>query len=264
MTVNPYKTMPARILEVRRETEIDWTFRLACGLRVAGGQFLEVSLPGVGEGPISVSGAGDGWLELTIRRVGALTNVLHTLGAGDVMHVRGPYGNGWPVSEFEGRHLIVAAGGTGLAPVRSVVQYFAEHPERVRRFDLLAGFKSPADVLFRDELAVWAKSARVAVTADRGSDGWTGNVGLITALVPALEIPDPAAVAVVVVGPPVMMKFTALEFLRRTIPEDRLWLSFERKMQCGIGKCGHCKIDETYVCLEGPVFPYAKAKRLLD
>jgi anaerobic sulfite reductase subunit B len=180
------------------------------------------------------------------------------------MHVRGPYGNGWPVAEFEGRHLIIAAGGTGLAPVRSFLRHFAAHPAKLRRLDLLAGFKSPADVLFRDELAAWAKSAGVTLTVDKGGDGWTGNVGLITKFVPALEIPDLEAAAVVVVGPPVMMKFTAMEFLRRGIPEERLWLSFERKMQCGIGKCGHCKIDETYVCLEGPVFPYAKAKRLLD
>ena len=264
MTTNAYKTIPVRILEVRRETEIDWTFRLACGFRVEHGQFLEVSLPGVGEGPISVSGFGDGWLELTIRRVGMLTNVLHTLKAGDVMQVRGPYGKGWPVTEFAGRHLIVAAGGTGLAPVRSVLRHFAERPAELRRLDLLAGFKSPADILFRDELDAWRKSMRVTLTVDKEEAAWNGNVGLITTFIPMLEIPNLAAVAVVVVGPPMMMKFTALEFLRRGVPEDRLWLSFERKMQCGIGKCGHCKIDETYVCLEGPVFPYTKAKRLLD
>lgn len=264
MTTNAYKTIPARILEVRKETEIDWTFRLACGLRVAHGQFLELSLPGVGEGPISVSGFGDGWLELTIRRVGVLTNVLHTLKAGDVMQVRGPYGKGWPVAEFAGRHLIVAAGGTGLAPVRSFLHYFAAHPAELRRLDLLAGFKSPTDILFRDELEAWKKTVRLTLTVDKDGDGWKGNVGLVTKFIPALEIPDLAEVAVVVVGPPIMMKFTALEFLRRGVPEERLWLSFERRMQCGLGKCGHCKIDETYVCLEGPVFPYAKAKRLLD
>ena len=264
MSRNPYQTFPVEILAIRPETEIDWTFRVAWNRPVLGGQFLELSLPGIGEGPISVSDFGDGWLDLTIRRVGILTNAIHALKAGDSLQVRGPYGNGWPLAEFAGRHLIVAAGGTGLAPVKSVVRTFAEHPEKASRFDLLAGFKSPADILFREELAAWSRSARVSVTVDKGDAAWTGSVGLITAFIPPLEIPDLSNVAVLVVGPPPMMKFSAIEFLRRGIPEERLWLSFERRMQCGIGKCGHCKIDETYVCLEGPVFPYTKAEQLLD
>lgn len=264
MNLNPYRPLAARILRIRPETEIDWTFRIAFDSPVLPGQFLEVSLPGIGEGPISVSGFGGGWVDLTIRRVGVLTTALHALKPGDSLQVRGPYGNSWPLAEFAGRHLVVAAGGTGLAPVKGVVEQVVARPGLVSRFDLLAGFKSPADILFREELAAWGRTAQVTLTVDKEAPGWTGNVGLVTKFVPALEIPDLGNTVVALVGPPAMMKFTAIEFLRRGIPEDRLWLSFERRMQCGIGKCGHCKIDETYVCLEGPVFRYAQARRLID
>ncbi|MFA4943545.1 MAG: anaerobic sulfite reductase subunit AsrB [Lentisphaeria bacterium] len=261
---NPYQSEAARILAVRRETAVDRTFRIACALRPAPGQFVEVSLPGVGEAPISVSGLGDGWLELTLRKVGCLTGALFQLGVGDQLQVRGPYGHGWPLAAFAGKHLVVAAGGTGLAPVRMLIDRFAAEPAALAGFELLAGFKTPADLLFQEDLARWGRRLRVQATVDKGAPGWTGRVGLITALVPELALPAPAEAAVVVVGPPLMMKFTAVEFLRRGIPEENLWLSFERRMQCGLGKCGHCKIDATYVCLDGPVLNYTQAKRLLD
>lgn len=264
MTANEYQPVPATILGITRETAVDATFRIACTRPVAGGQFLQVSLPGVGEAPISVSDWGDGWVDLTIRNVGCLTRAVHALPVGARLFIRGPYGNGWPVAAFRGRHLVIAAGGTGLAPVRGLINRLAAGAPPLRGFDLLLGFKTPDDILFREDIARWRTQLRLTLTVDKAGPDWSGHTGLVTAFIPKLELPAAADCAVVVVGPPLMMKFTALESLRRGIPEDRLWLSFERRMQCGIGKCGHCKIDDTYVCLDGPVFPYPKAKTLMD
>lgn len=267
MAPNPYLPFKAEIISVTRQTDIDWTYRLACDLNPRWGQFAEVSIPGVGECPISISDFGDGYIEMTIRRVGKVTDVIHQLDQADHLFIRGPYGQGFPVPDFYGHHLVIAAGGTGLAPVKSIINHFHRHPERLNRLDLLAGFKSPADILFKEELANWAKLFNVLVTVDKKNSENTAidcKEGLITKFVPELEIPQLAEARVIIVGPPVMMKFTAQEFLKRGVAEENIWVSFERKMCCGIGKCGHCKIDNTYVCLEGPVFNYTRAKNLLD
>lgn len=225
---------------------------------------MEVSIPRVGEAPISVSDFGDGFIEMTIRRVGKLTNVIHELKPGDELFIRGPYGHGFPLEQFRGRHLVVAAGGTGLAPVKSVLNHYYRHPEEVKSLELLAGFKSPADVLFATDLEKWAQKFSVTVTVDKGDENWTGNVGLITGFVKKLAPADPAGTQVIVVGPPLMMKFTIQEILGLGVPPANIWVSFERKMCCGLGKCGHCKIDDTYVCLDGPVFNYTRAGQLVD
>jgi anaerobic sulfite reductase subunit B len=266
MIKNPYLPFKAPITRVTKQTDVDWTYRLACEINPKWGQFVEVSIPGVGECPISVSDFGEGYIEMTIRRVGKVTNVIHQLDQTDHLFIRGPYGNNFPVPSFVGKHLIIAAGGTGLAPVKSMINHFYRNPEQLTGFDLLSGFKSPDDVLFKDEIANWQKQFNVQVTVDKADEhsGWDGRLGLITNLVPELNINDVKNTQVVIVGPPVMMKFTALEFLKASIPEENIWVSFERKMCCGVGKCGHCKIDDTYVCLEGPVFNYTKAKNLLD
>ncbi|SFH09021.1 anaerobic sulfite reductase subunit B [Desulfotomaculum arcticum] len=260
MATNPYLSQKAKIISIKPQTDIDYTFILESGIKPSSGQFVEVSLPKVGECPISVSDFGDGWFEMTIRRVGKVTNVLHQLKEGDGLFIRGPYGNGFSMDKYRGREVVVAAGGTGLAPVKSLLN-------RHREFGgltLLAGFKSPADVLFRPELKKWGQYFNATVTVDRGDENWNGNVGLITQYVQSLNLSKPGEVEVIVVGPPLMMKFTVQEFLRLGVPEKNITVSFERKMCCGIGKCGHCKIDDTYVCLEGPVFNYTRAKNLID
>ena len=266
MTTNHYLPVKAKILDVKKQTAIDWTYRLECSFNPKWGQFAEVSIPGVGECPISISDYGDGYIEMTIRRVGKVTNTIHQLNEADHLFIRGPYGSAFPVPDFYGRHLIIAAGGTGLAPVKSIINHFYRQPDKLKKMDLLVGFKSPSDALFQDELSAWSRVLNVSVTVDKldNQTDWGGRVGLITALVPETEIPETAKTSVVIVGPPVMMKFTAQEFLKRGIPEENIWVSFERKMCCGVGKCGHCKIDNTYVCLDGPVFNYTKAKKLLD
>ncbi|MDK2919544.1 MAG: anaerobic sulfite reductase subunit [Candidatus Petromonas sp.] len=264
MKNNPYLPVSAPITKITKETDIDYTFRLACDIKPQNGQFLEVSIPRVGEAPISISDFGDGYIDMTIRRVGKVTNDIHELKVGDKLFIRGPYGNGFPLEQYKGKHLIIAAGGTGLAPVKSIINYFYKNIDELKRFDLLIGFKSPKDVLFEDEINKWKEKINVTLTVDKGDENWEGNTGLITKYVPDIKIDNMKDTEVIIVGPPIMMKFTSMEFLKLNVPEKKIWVSFERKMSCGIGKCGHCKIDETYVCLEGPVFNYTKAKDLID
>lgn len=267
MTVNHYLPQPTKIISIKRQTDIDYTFTIdtsATGMVFAGGQFVEVSLPKVGECPISISDFGADWLEMTIRRVGKVTNVLHQLQAGDTLFIRGPYGNGFPLEQYRDQSLIIAAGGTALAPVKSIITRHYDGRDPMGDLTLLAGFKSPGDILFGSELEQWREKLAVTVTVDQGHEGWPGHVGLITKYVQQLEIPNPGQTQVIVVGPPLMMKFTVAEFISLGVPEQNITVSFERKMCCGIGKCGHCKIDDTYVCLEGPVFNYARARHLID
>lgn len=264
MAVNPYLPRKAKILSIKKQTETDYTFVLGLDIKPQSGQFVEVSLPKVGECPISVSDFGDGWIEMTIRRVGKVTNVFHTLEAGDGLFIRGPYGNSFPVDKYRGKHLIIATGGTGLVPVKSLINYYYKNPKEIKNLDILAGFKSPGDVLFREEIDKWQSRFKFTVTVDKGGDQWRGNTGLITEYVKLLEPEDPADTEAIVVGPPLMMKFTVSALLGLGLPESNITVSFERKMCCGIGKCGHCKMDDTYVCLEGPVFNYTKAVNLID
>lgn len=262
--MNPYDVSAHPILAIERETEIDWTFTIGYDTPVRYGQFLEVSLPGIGEAPISISAVDHGRLYLTIRKVGRLTNALFECRVGDSVYLRGPYGNGFDIDSFTGRNLVVLAGGTGLAPVRGLIRHYVQHQEQLASFTVIAGFKTPDDILFGEELARWRDRIDLTVTVDKGNDNWKGPTGLITEFVPALSALRAPDACAVVVGPPLMMKFTTLELVKNGLPEEAITLSFERTMSCGIGKCGHCKIDDTYVCIDGPVFPYSKAKRLID
>lgn len=261
---NPYLPKAYKILEVRKETEIDYTFKVAYEGPIVGGQFMEISIPGVGEAPISICGFDDSSLEMTIRKVGRLTDQVFDLGVGDKLYMRGPYGNGFDLDIFRGKDVAFIAGGTGLAPVRKTIDYFARNKAEIDKLEVLIGFKSPADSLFDDDVARWSETSSVTVTVDQADEDWQGESGLITLHIDKLDLSKVADKVAVVVGPPIMMKFTTLELIKKGFKEENIWVSFERKMSCGIGKCGHCKIDETYVCLEGPVFNYIKAKTLID
>lgn len=261
---NPYLPDAYKIIEVRKETEIDYTFKVEFEGDLVGGQFMEISVPGVGEAPISICNFGDGFLEMTIRKVGRLTDQVFELTTGDTLFMRGPYGNGFSLDEYRNKDVAFIAGGTGLAPVRKTIDYFSKNLTEVKNLEVLIGFKSPADQLFVDDIKSWQEKSNVTVTVDNGDDTWTGETGLITKHIEKLDLSKVEDKVAVVVGPPIMMKFTTLELIKRGFKEENIWVSFERKMSCGIGKCGHCKIDETYVCLEGPVFNYVKAKTLID
>lgn len=260
---NPFLPERMQILEVIPETPIDYTYVLAREKPVRPGQFLQLSVPGAGEAPISVSDFDEERLFVTIRKVGRLTEAIFDLKPGDFLFARGPYGNGFDYQDYFGANLKVIAGGTGLAPVKKVIKNFLGS-DRVAGLEVLLGFKTPADILYRDEVRAWVEAGVATLTVDQGDSDWTGNTGLITGYLQNLDLREIENCRFIVVGPPVMIRFVTLELLLLQVPEDNIWVSFERKMSCGIGKCGHCKIDETYVCLEGPVFRLPEARRLLD
>ncbi len=264
MTRNEYIPFLSRVTGVTRHTNIEYTFRMEYSGDVKPGQFFEVSLPKYGEAPISVSGIGEGTIDFTIRRVGKVTNEIFESYEGSSLFLRGPYGNGFDLDQYKNKELVVIAGGTGLSPVRGVVDYFANNPEQTKGLTLVAGFKTPADILFLEDFSRWKQSMDVILTVDCADTDVACNIGLVTEFIPQLKITDKKAAVAIVVGPPMMMRFSTKGLLEEGFSEENLWVSFERKMCCGIGKCGHCKIDDTYVCLDGPVFPYAKGKTLID
>lgn len=261
---NIYMPFRSKIISITEHTDIDYTFRMEYKGEVKPGQFFEVSIPKYGEAPISVCEIGEDYVDFTIRRVGKVTDVIHTFFPGDYLFIRGPYGNGFDINIYKDKEVIVAAGGTGLAPVKGIVDYFASHVEEAKSFKLLMGFKSPDDILFKKDIEKWNETIETTLTVDKAEEGYEGNTGLITNYVKTIEIENVDEAQVIVVGPPIMMKFTVQEFLNRGIKEENIWVSHERKMCCGVGKCGHCKIDDTYICLDGPVFNFVEAKHLID
>ena len=254
---------PHRILSMLKHTTTECTFRVACDTEPGFGQFFMLSLPKVGEAPISASGRGPGYVEFTIRNVGLLTQAIFDLVPGNSIFLRGPYGNQFPVKQFENKDLLIITGGTGMAPVMTMINHFYDHPEVCKSLHLISGFKSHDAVLFRDEAKKFGQRFHVITTLD--SEEHEGfETGMVTAHIGKVPIADFEDYNIVIVGPPIMMHFAALECLKNGATEDKIWVSFERKMCCGVGKCGHCRINDTYVCLEGPVFNYAQAKDMFD
>jgi NAD(P)H-flavin reductase len=223
------------------------------------GQFVQVSLLGWGEAPISLASSPtrESFFELGVRRAGSLTSALHQLKAGDTVGIRGPFGRPFDLPRLSGQDLVLISGGCGLAPMRSLIQYCEDRPEEFGRIVILYGAKSPAFLLFKDELAAWETSARFACsrTVDSISDGdcYSGSVGLITAMIPPLEVAAERTVAVIV-GPPVMYLPVITELRKKGLDPGRISVSLERQMRCGVGKCGHCAIEHLYCCQDGPVF----------
>jgi anaerobic sulfite reductase subunit B len=261
---NAYMPFSSRILDVKRHTGIEYTFRLEYSGDAKPGQFFEVSIPKFGEAPISISGIGDGFVELTIRRVGTVTSEVFERYAGESLFMRGPYGNGFELADYAGRELVIVAGGTGVSPVRGVIEHFAEHSDAVRSLTVIAGFKTPGDILFREDFARWGNSSDVLLTVDADTENTGCRVGLVTEYIPQLQISDLSRAAAIVVGPPAMMRFSVKALLERGLAERQITVSHERKMCCGLGKCGHCRINGKYVCIDGPVFSYAEAAEMFD
>lgn len=264
MMQNEYVPFLSEIKDVIKHTEIEYTFRLSYKGEIKPGQFFEVSIPKYGEAPISVSGIGEGTIDLTIRRVGKVTNEVFERYIGERLLIRGPYGNGFDVNLYKHKELVVVAGGTGVSPVRGVIDYFAEHTNETKNMSLIAGFKSEADILFRSDFDKWRKRMKVLLTVDNGEENETHKVGLVTKYIPDLEFSDVSAAVAIVVGPPSMMHFSVKGLLEIGFKEENIWISLERKMCCGFGKCGHCRINDVYVCLDGPVFNYTIGRNLID
>ena len=262
-----YLGQPAVVAAMRPLTDKETLFDLmpsAGPLAASPGQFVEVSLPGYGEAPISISSiCEDGSLQLCVRNVGAVTGALHRLKPGAAVALRGPYGRGFPVERMRGRDVLLVGGGLGLAPLRSLIQHVLAHREDFGHVTILIGARTPGELLFRHEYAGWERShdVDVHVTVDRADENWGGHVGVITTLFPRLKI-EPQSTVVTIVGPPVMYRFALAETFAKGVPEDQVYVSLERRMKCGVGKCGHCQINGVYVCQKGPVFSYAEIAAL--
>ncbi len=263
MRNNPYLPFSSEILDIIRHTEKEYTFRMAFKGEVKPGQFFEVSIPKYGEAPISVSGVGPGFVDLTIRRVGRVTGEVFERREGAALFLRGPYGNGFDIPLYEAGETVVVAGGTGVSPVRGVIEALSLMPNAKDKY-VIAGFRSPDDMLFRDDLAAWDKRLNLTLTVDGAPEGYLGNIGLVTKYIADLPIKDVKRARAIVVGPPPMMKFTIIELQKKGFADGNITVSHERKMCCGLGKCGHCRVNDKYICLDGPVFNYAEAKDFVD
>jgi len=230
------------------------------------GQFAQVSLFGVGEFPLSLPPSPtEGQTFFTVRQVGSGTRALHQLKPGEKFGVRGPYGNGFPMESYFGKHLVFVAGGIGLIPLRSCIIYALANRDKFQSIRIFLGARTPKDLMYRDNLRAWEQSAGVEchLTVDRPAEGWTGNVGLVGSLFkkPGVRVPVDNTAAFVC-GPPVMFRFVIRDLLAMGLPERSIVSTLERYMKCGVGKCGHCCIGVAYVCVDGPVFTYEQIKLL--
>jgi len=230
------------------------------------GQFNMLYVFGVGEVPISISGdpARPATVVHTTRAVGTVTKAMQALRRGHVLGVRGPYGQPWPLERAIGQDVVLVAGGIGLAPLRPALHQIATRRRDFGTVALLYGTRSPEDILFRRDLERWGAAPRidVSVTVDRAVGGWPGRVGVVTTLIPRAPF-DPLNTVALVCGPEIMMRFAAQVLNERGVPDDRIFVSIERNMKCAVGLCGHCQFGPTFICKDGPVFPYASVKRLL-
>jgi NAD(P)H-flavin reductase len=260
---------PFRVVRRVRETADTWTLSLepASGepLRIAPGQFTMLYAFGAGEVPISSSGdpRRPGRLVHTVRAVGGVTRTICATRPGGVLGVRGPCGNAWPLERAEGGDLVLVGGGIGLAPLRGAVYRAIANRRRYRRVLLLYGARSPDELLYARELERWrGRGVDVAVTVDSAPAGWPGRVGVVTTLFDRFAL-EPASTTALVCGPEIMMRFAAKGLGERGVPPERVHVSLERNMQCGVGLCGHCQLGTTLVCRDGPVYPWSEVEPLL-
>ena len=267
-----YKPEMATIVKNEKMTELEsfFEFKLDSGAELGHmpGQFAEISVLGIGEAPISVSSSptqGTNF-EMVVRNAGNVTKAMHGLQVGAKVGVRGPFGTTFPVdAEMKGKDLVFICGGIGLVPVRSAINYVMANRSDYGKVTMLFGTKSPAEMLFSEECKKWASEENVTYleTVDKGDDSWQGNEGVITTLIPKVEL-DAANTKVIICGPPVMYKFVLLELQKLDVSADDIYVSLERHMKCGVGKCGHCQINNLYVCQDGPVFKYSDVKEIRE
>ncbi|RLC48523.1 MAG: oxidoreductase [Candidatus Coatesbacteria bacterium] len=263
-TEHLYLPIPCKIVSVRDLTPMEKLFRIQMPdgqeLGHKPGQFIQLSILGYGEAPISVASSPTrrGYFELGVRNAGTLTGALHHLSEGDEVGIRGPFGTFFDVEKLAGKDLLLISGGCGLAPMRSLIQYCQDRPEEFGKITILYGAKTPSERLFKEDLVDWARSpafaCKYAVDCVPGDGCFDeGEIGLITVLIPPLKIDVQKTIAVIV-GPPVMYKFVIAELKKKGMTEEQIIVSLERYMKCGVGKCGHCAIEHLYCCLDGPVF----------
>ncbi len=263
---NPYLPHVAVLKDIRDEgpglKSFDLGFRdesVWDEFRPQPGQFIELSVFGEGEAPFGVATGPneDHALRISVQNVGRLTNGLHGMSLGDEVGVRGPFGNGWPLEEAKGKHLILIGGGIGLPPIRSALVPAMAEKDQYESVSLFYGARSKEHITYADEIAQWTASgdAQINMTVDVGSDDWDGHVGVITTLLEGVA-PSPKNAVTMTCGPPIMIHFVIPTLEKLGFTADQTVVSLEAKMKCGIGKCGRCNLGPEYICLDGPVFTY--------
>ncbi|MBN1418585.1 MAG: FAD/NAD(P)-binding protein [Planctomycetes bacterium] len=258
---NPYLPSRAILREVIPETPTIRTFVIEPEkpFAFATGQFVQLTVPGVGEAPFtpSSSPASTRTIDLTVMRVGTVTERLHALEPGAILGIRGPYGRGYPVDEFRGKPIVILGGGVGLAPLRSLLLTLLDDPASFSRITLLYGARTPEDIVYKRLLPAWRERVELRMSVDKGSPDWKETIGVVTVLLDQVDL-DVGSAAAVVCGPPIMMKFGTMKLLEKGFPPERIFLSMESNMSCGIGQCRHCAVGPLYACKDGPVFAYAE------
>jgi len=264
---NPYEVIPAKIVETQQESPLIRTLRLIPEQPIPfkTGQFIELTIPGIGEGPFTPSSSHfeNDFLDVTIMKTGFVTEHVHKAKVGEKVGLRGPFGSHYPLEKFYGKDLLILGGGCGLAPLRSLFLTILHDVEKYKSVTFLAGAKTPKDCIYKDEATEWRKHKNVKFirAVDQVPDGekWDEDVCLVTKLLEKVDY-KPNGNPAVVCGPPVMMKFGTMDLLKLGYKEDQIYLSMEKKMYCGFGQCRHCVIGEYYACKDGPVFTYAQIK----
>jgi NAD(P)H-flavin reductase len=234
--------------------------------RYAPGQFTMLYVFGVGEIPVSISGdANDGSkLVQTVRSVGAVSEAVTQLKAGDMLGLRGPFGTAWPTDELAGQDVVIVAGGLGLAPLRPSIYYLLNSRRRFGKVVVLYGARAPEEILYRRQLETWRKrlDIQLEVTVDHASAEWRGHVGVVTKLIPRMSV-DVANATALVCGPEVMMRFAAAGLRDIGLSEAAIWVSIERNMKCAVGLCGHCQFAGLFACKDGAVVRYDRVRQLM-
>jgi NAD(P)H-flavin reductase len=231
------------------------------------GQFVELTIPGIGEAPFTPSSdpGNKEKIDITIMKAGRVTSLLHTSPKNISLGIRGPYGKGYPLEKFYGKDVFIVGGGVGLAPLRSLLFSLFAEIDKYHKVVLRYGARSPRDIVYKDQIPKWQQLKKVDIitTVDVGDAQWSGNVGLITTILKEPPVDLKKAVAIVC-GPPIMMKFVTLKLLDLGFNPAEIYLSMEKNMSCGLGKCGHCRLGSFYICKDGPVFTYEQLKDVHD
>ena len=260
------KVFPAEITNVIRLTEMEKLFHVRlvddvdrARFTFRPGQFVMVEVPGYGEIPVSISSSpsNKGFIELCIRQAGTVTGALHRARRGAKIGIRGPFGSYFPLERMKEKSILLIAGGLGLAPLRAPIYYVTENRSEFKDVHILYGTKSPEQLLFDYQYESWRRidDVNIEIIVEEPDDAWTGPVGMLTKLLDGVQV-DADETYAIVCGPPVMFKFVCTQLNRMGIPMDRMYVSLERRMHCGMGKCCRCNVGATYTCTDGPVFDY--------
>jgi sulfite reductase subunit B len=266
---NIYRPIEGVIEDVITETPTIKTFviRPKESFAFRTGQFIELSLPGIGEAPFTPSSDPNvkEKIDVTIMNVGKVTSLLHSASKNISVGIRGPYGKGYPLEKFAGKDILIVGGGVGLAPLRSLLFSLFAQIDKYNKVVLRYGARTSSDMVYKTSIPEWEKKKKVDIrtTVDMGDPNWKGNVGLVTTILKDLPV-DLKNVVSIVCGPPIMMKFVTLKLLDSGFKPEDIYLSMEKNMSCGLGKCGHCRIGKYYICKDGPVFTYEELKGIND